>query len=150
MDRLPRNHQPEWPLSNNSTNNSRLVDANQQLDRRIEHALTFLQKNYRQELGISEIAGRLHLSNSHFRHLFKNQTGMSPSRYVKVLRLQRAKELLESTFLSVKEVMSEAGFSDLSHFVRDYKSQYGQSPLQTRTSTNRQFKNTQPAVRNFR
>lgn len=141
MDQPPRN------LNNGP---GLVEEANQRvLDRRIEHALDFLQKNKTQKTRISEIATRLHLSSSHFRHLFREQMGMSPSRYVKLLRLQRAKELLESTFLSVKEVMSEAGFSDLSHFVREYKSEYGQSPLQTRSSPIRKFKNTQP-VRNFR
>jgi transcriptional regulator GlxA family with amidase domain len=140
-------------LSKKPTFNSGVAlvqEANQRvLDTRIEQARDFLQKNKTQTLRISEIAARLHLSSSHFRHVFRKQMGMPPSRYVKLLRLQRAKELLESTFLSVKEVMSEAGFSDLSHFVRDYKSEYGQSPLQTRSSATRKVKNTQP-VRNFR
>jgi transcriptional regulator GlxA family with amidase domain len=118
-------------------------------DKRIEHAVDLLEKNKTTKLKIAEIARGLHLSNSHFRHLFKRQVGISPSRYIKSLRLQRAKELLETTFLSVKEVMSAAGFSDFSHFVRDYQSEYGERPLQTRVSTKSKVKNTQP-VRNFR
>jgi transcriptional regulator GlxA family with amidase domain len=153
MDQPPRNREIQATLIKKPTFNSAVglvQEANQRvLDRRIEHALDFLQKNKSQKLRIAEIAARLHLSSSHLRHLFRKQMGMPPSRYVKLLRLQRAKELLESTFLSVKEVMSEAGFSDLSHFVRDYKSEYGQSPLQTQSSTKRRVKNTQP-VRNFR
>ena len=153
MDQPRRNRKPQRPLSKEATLNTRVglgQETNQRvLDRRVEHALDFLKKNKTQKLRVSEIAARLHLSSSHFRHLFRKQIGMSPSRYVKVLRLKGAKGLLESTFLSVKEVMSEAGFSDLSHFVRDYKSEYGQSPLQTRYSSKRKVKNTQP-VRNFR
>jgi len=85
-------------------------------------------------LRINEIAARLHISSSYLRHLFKNEVGMAPTHYIKVLRLSKAKELLENTFLSVKEVMAEVGFSDLSHFVRDYKQQYGETPSQTRAS----------------
>ena len=47
-------------------------------------------------------------------------------------RQLRAKELLASTFLSVKEVMSSAGLTDMSHFVRDYKLTFGETPSQTR------------------
>jgi hypothetical protein len=43
--------------------------------------------------------------------------------------LRKAKELLETTFLSVKEVIAAVGISDLSHFVRDYKERYGESHL---------------------
>lgn len=60
---------------------------------------------------------------------------MAPTHYVKVLRLQKAKELLENTFLSVKEVMATVGFSDLSHFVRAYKAQYAETPSQTRAAS---------------
>jgi transcriptional regulator GlxA family with amidase domain len=51
--------------------------------------------------------------------------------------LQKSKELLETTFLSVKEIMVAVGFADLSHFVRDYKQQFGETPSQTRASAQR-------------
>src|SRR5262249_48844397 len=104
MDQPRRNRKPQRPLSKEATLNTRVglgQETNQRvLDRRVEHALDFLKKNKTQKLRVSEIAARLHLSSSHFRHLFRKQIGMSPSRYVKVLRLKGAKGLLESTFLS--------------------------------------------------
>jgi AraC-like DNA-binding protein len=105
-------------------------------DPRIRLALTLLQKNaMAPSARISEIAEELHISSSHLRHIFKREVGMTPTHYVKVLRLQEAKKLLENTLLSVKEVMAAVGFSDLSHFVRDYKAQYGVTPSQSRTLT---------------
>ena len=44
------------------------------------------------------------------------------------LRMERAKGLLESSFLSVKEIAFQVGLNDESHFVRDFKSTYGYSP----------------------
>lgn len=105
-------------------------------DPRVRLAITLLQKNAMSPSArINEIADKLHISSSHLRHLFKKEVGMAPTHYVKVLRLQKARELLENTFLSVKEVMAAVGFSDLSHFVRAYKAQYGVTPSQTRTLT---------------
>jgi len=99
-------------------------------------AITLLQKNaLAPSARINEIAQELHISSSHLRHIFKREIGMAPKHYVKVLRLQKAKELLETTFLSVKEVMAAVGFSDLSHFVRAYKAQHGVRPSQTRAAT---------------
>ena len=53
---------------------------------------------------------------------------MPPIRYLRLLRMERAKVLLESSFLSVKEIAFQVGLNDESHFVRDFKSTYGFSP----------------------
>jgi AraC-like DNA-binding protein len=61
--------------------------------------------------------------------------------------MERAKILLETTFLSVKEIMTEVGVSDESHFVRDFKSVYGVSPARFRLGLFmvRSRKNTPPS-----
>jgi AraC-like DNA-binding protein len=46
--------------------------------------------------------------------------------------MQQAKDLLEATFLSVKEIMNIVGIRDDSHFVRDFKKTYGATPTQHR------------------
>jgi AraC-like DNA-binding protein len=46
--------------------------------------------------------------------------------------MEHAKRLLETTFLSVKQVMTEVGATDESHFVRDFKAHYGVSPTRFR------------------
>jgi hypothetical protein len=58
---------------------------------------------------------------------------MPPMRYLRVLRMERAKDLLESSFLSVKEIGFRVGLTDESHFVRDFKATYGLSPACYRT-----------------
>ena len=62
---------------------------------------------------------------------------MPPIRYLRLLRMKRAKDLLESSFLSVKEIAFQVGLNDESHFVRDFKSTYGYSPALYRS----QFRN---------
>jgi AraC-like DNA-binding protein len=47
--------------------------------------------------------------------------------------LEKAKYLLESSFLSVKEITYRVGINDESHFVRDFKKAYGNAPRQHRT-----------------
>lgn len=54
---------------------------------------------------------------------------MAPLQYLKALRMEKAKHLLETTFLSVKQVMKVVGIRDESHFVRDFQRIYGLSPL---------------------
>jgi AraC-like DNA-binding protein len=69
---------------------------------------------------------------------FKLETGMTPAQHLKSLRIQKAKELLEGTFLNVKQIMMEVGINDESHFVRDFNERYGLPPTEYR----RNFRNT--------
>ena len=54
--------------------------------------------------------------------------------------MQRAQELLQNTFLSVKEVAFSIGVRDVSHFVRDFKKLCGQTPSEFRAKATRQYK----------
>jgi len=76
----------------------------------------------------AELASLVNLSPSRFRHLFKEETGVTVGGYLRERRLEHAKFLLRTTFLSIKEVMSEAGMSSMSHFVQYFKQRYGVTP----------------------
>jgi AraC-like DNA-binding protein len=82
----------------------------------------------KQEFSVTELSCQLNLSTSRLRHLFHDKLGISPSQLLKMRRMQKAKALLGSTPMSVKEIMVEVGLNDLSHFVRDFKQVYGTSP----------------------
>ena len=101
-------------------------------DRRIIRALDLIGSG--QLTQISEIACVLHMSVSRFRHLFKREIGVSPIRYMKAIRLERADELLTNSFLSVKEIAAMLG-GDTSHLAREYKARYGRTPSQAKTRT---------------
>lgn len=78
------------------------------------------------------LAGTVRMSPSRLRHLFRTEVGVPLGKYVKQLRLEQARELLRGSFLEVKEVAAAAGFTDVSHFVRDYKLTYDERPSETR------------------
>jgi len=102
------------------------------LDRRIQVVLNWMNDNFTRELSLDTIAATVNLSPSHLRHLFKQEMRSSPTHILKLMRLERAKELMQGSFLSVKEVMILVGMTDLSHFVKDYKNMHGETPGQTR------------------
>jgi AraC-like DNA-binding protein len=102
-------------------------------DQRMRVAIEFLfSQDLRREFRTEQLSQHLNLSTSRLLHLFHEHLGASPSQILKLRRLREAKRLLESTFLSVKEVMAAVGFNDLSHFVRDFKEMYGHSPSEFR------------------
>lgn len=87
-----------------------------------------MRADVRGELSLAEFAQSVNLSVWRLCHIFKSDVGMPPIRYLRLLRMERAKNLLESSFLSVKEIAFQVGLNDESHFVRDFKSTYGFSP----------------------
>lgn len=87
-----------------------------------------MREDVRGELSLAEFAQSVNLSVWRLCHIFKSDVGMPPIRYLRLLRMERAKDLLESSFLSVKEIAYQVGLTDESHFVRDFKSTYGYSP----------------------
>ena len=96
-----------------------------------------MREDVRGELSLGEFAQSVNLSVWRLCHIFKSDVGMPPIRYLRLLRMERAKDLLESSFLSVKEIAFRVGLNDESHFVRDFKSTYGFSPALYRSK----FKN---------
>ena len=109
----------------------------QTLDKRVEKIIDMMREDVRGELSLSEFAQSVNLSVWRLCHIFKSDVGMPPMRFLRLLRMERAKDLLESSFLSVKEIGYRVGLNDESHFVRDFKSVYGWSPACYRT----QFRN---------
>ena len=97
-----------------------------------------MREDVRGELSLGEFAQSVNLSVWRLCHIFKSDVGMPPIRYLRLLRMERAKDLLESSFLSVKEIAYQVGLNDESHFVRDFKTTYGFSPALYRS----RFKNT--------
>jgi AraC-like DNA-binding protein len=97
-------------------------------DRRVLFAIMHLTV----EESFEDIAEKVNLSVSRLRHLFKEQTGWSLGQFSKEQKLRRARTILQGSFRSVKETAAIAGFSDVSHFIRDYRARFGCTPGQTR------------------
>jgi transcriptional regulator GlxA family with amidase domain len=108
------------------------------MDRRVQKVISLLSSDLSDDLLPTKAAGCANLSVSRFRHLFKTETGTSVGRYLKNLRLQEAKELIETTSLSIKQIMAKVGIKDKSNFARDFRKAYGLSPVQYRRNVQRE------------
>ena len=100
------------------------------MDQRVKAAIAFMNANLHRKLTAIEVAQTVRLSPARLRELFKDQTGTSLTKYRRELQLERAKHLLETTFLSVKEVAVSVGLTSVGHFVTDFKSANGVTPSQ--------------------
>lgn len=84
------------------------------------------------DLTIQQVAEELGVSYSNFRKLFKEFTGISPALYQQDLRLQRAKELLATTSLSIKEIAYRLRFESPDYFSSKFKIKTGKKPSEFR------------------
>lgn len=98
------------------------------MDLRTQKLIALLNENFHHELLIDELARSMNLSPLSLRRLFKGETGMTLAKYLRLLRMRKAKELIDNTFLTVKEIMSQVGIKDKSHFLKEFKRIYGFPP----------------------
>src|SRR2546427_8865722 len=104
------------------------------MDLRIERLAALMRDDLTQRLPLSKMAQLVNLSRARLCNLFKSESGISASRYLKSLRMKEATVLLLTTFLSIKEIMARVGLGDESHFVKDFKKIYGMTPTEYRKS----------------
>jgi AraC-like DNA-binding protein len=81
---------------------------------------------------IEHLAASLGLSTTHFYRVFKQHTGLSPYQYHLQLRIERAKQMLHGTSISIKEIASALAFESPFHFSSAFKKKTGRSPSQWR------------------
>ncbi len=98
----------------------------------INRARLCIREELESPLTIQEVAERLGMSYSNFRKLFKEHTGLSPATYQQDLRLQRAKELLTTTSMSIKEIAYRLHFDSPDYFSAKFKAKTGRKPTELR------------------
>jgi AraC family transcriptional regulator len=96
--------------------------------RAIQRVITAMRENLGDELTVEEMARTAMFSRFHFSRVFQRVTGITPGRFLAALRLQRAKQLLISTSLSVTEISHQVGYSSVGTFSSRFSSSVGVSP----------------------
>ena len=87
-----------------------------------------IRESLESNLTIQKIAEELGIGYSNFRKLFKEYTGVAPAMYQQELRLQRAKEMLSTTNISIKEIAYRLNFDSPDYFSAKFKIKTGRKP----------------------
>ena len=103
------------------------------MDGRIFQVRKQIIGNLQHQWTIRELAKIANLSEPHLWRLFKAEIKTSPIACVRELRLEKARELLETTFTHINIIGYEVGIPSGSHFARDFKKKYGMTPTEYRT-----------------
>lgn len=103
-----------------------------ELNALVRQAMRLLEQSTEDFVDMEQLAASLNLSYDRFRHVFKRQTGLAPYQYHLQLRINRAKELLTGTPLSIKEIAAALKFESPYHFSSIFKKKTGMPPTRWR------------------
>lgn len=99
-------------------------------EKKIYPALSYMAENFHTHLHVEDLSAVAGLSPVYFRKLFRAVTGMSPIRYLVFLRMEKAKEMLQSDYSSITDIAVSLGYNNVYEFSRGFKKYTGKSPLQ--------------------
>ena len=94
--------------------------------------MSWCEANIGRDISVAQMAGRLFLSTAHFARGWKRAFGVPPAAYLRRLKLERARTLLENSDQSVAHIARAVGFKSAAHFSRAFRAYYGAAPLQFR------------------
>lgn len=90
--------------------------------------IDYLHRHYQEDISLESVAEQLHMSAGYISKLFKDQTGLNFSDYLNDLRMQKAKELLQSSDCKIQEVAERVGYFNVNSFIRMFKKSTGLPP----------------------
>ncbi|MEY5027623.1 MAG: hypothetical protein RLZZ244_3151 [Verrucomicrobiota bacterium] len=137
-------HPPQVSLAENALEKVLLLtlwirDPLQQTtqDERIERVTNFIRENLHTPLSVETLARVASLSPSRLAHLFRERISLTPMQYIELRRIERARQLLLTTNLQIKDVAASTGFSSPEHFSVRFRKATSQSPLAFRQKPKR-------------
>lgn len=99
----------------------------------VERVVAYLYEQYDQPITLADMADVAILSQFHFARTFREVTGVSPGRFLSAIRLQRAKDLLMTTGLTVTDISYMVGYNSLGTFTSRFTRSVGVTPIQYRS-----------------
>lgn len=94
----------------------------------------YIAEHYAEDLDLVSLAEKVYLSPRYLSTLFKKAEGCGINRYIKTVRMEKARELLENTNIKVVDLCEAVGFCNLSYFCQNFREFYGETPEKYRKS----------------
>ncbi|MHC4886404.1 MAG: helix-turn-helix domain-containing protein [Planctomycetota bacterium] len=112
-----------------------LLLASQEMPDLIHRVQTFIQEHLEVPLSLPRVADHIGLSQHHFGRLYRRLTGKTPMQEVRSIRLERARELILTTRLPLKQIGIQVGIPNITHLSRLFRRHFGLSVREMRRMT---------------
>lgn len=110
--------------------NSRFDDYKNK--QKIQQAVAYIRENYDKDLNMAVVSNYISMNYSLFSYVFKQYTGSNFVNFLKDIRIEEAKRLLEETDMKVIDISMKVGYDNEKHFMKIFKAACGVSPTEYR------------------
>lgn len=97
---------------------------------RVAKALEHLHQHYRDSVTVQDLADKANMSISAFHQAFRSVTLETPIQYIKKVRLNKARELIQLEGLKVGDAARRVGYNSTSQFSREFKRHFNRTPAE--------------------
>jgi AraC-like DNA-binding protein len=94
----------------------------------VAKTMEYIGSHYMENISVSTVASHLNISTSHLSRLFKQWTACPPYEFIVLTRITRAKQMLCTTSLSIKEIAYAVGYNSEVNFITSFTAKVGASP----------------------
>ncbi|RKF52011.1 AraC family transcriptional regulator [Bacillus wiedmannii] len=108
------------------------IDNNFQFGNRQKEMITYIYKNYNEELKLNDVAKHFFVSEEHFSRMFKKSFESNFTTFLTRYRLYKAYEDIIRSTSSIQDIAIKHGFPNVKSFISQFKDKYGYTPLQYR------------------
>lgn len=88
----------------------------------------YIAVHYGKDLNLDILASHVYLTPRYLSYIFIQETGCGMNKYIKAVRMQKAKELLENTNMKIASICEQVGYNNVSYFCQSFREFYGKSP----------------------
>ncbi len=113
------------------------VTAYSRVGERMRSIVYYVQEHFAENITVGSIAEHFYLNKNYLCTFFKANTGVTLLQYIRNLRLKNAARLAVNTELKSIEICESCGYTSISNFLRDFKAEYGVSPMELRHNHNK-------------
>lgn len=98
-------------------------------ERIVREASQYIDDHLHLSLSVSELANHFGYNRKQFTRIFKEVTGIFPSVYIKSVKVEQAKKLLQDSEVSIMEIADMLGYEYQNHFSRMFQNEVGMKPI---------------------
>lgn len=88
----------------------------------------YILKHYMDELSLDILADKVYLTSHYLSSMFNREKGIGINRYIKNVRMEKARELLLDTNMKINDICKAVGYSNLSYFCKAFRNEHGMTP----------------------
>lgn len=94
----------------------------------LKAVFSYIESHYGEKISLEDLAGTIHMNRNYFCRFFKEKAGKTPFSYLNEYRVNQAASQLLSTRLPITEIALNAGFENMSYFIRQFRRCKGCTP----------------------